>query len=155
MVGGSVSITTNDITHNSDSGSVELNVYLEELKNSVANGKQLLADTISTISSVYTQNTDTFTTMASNILELKSFNQYYYLQYPTGYNKYDNNVNKVMTRITDVGYDPFLWYNTDRNLYIRLGPYSTLDYATNEQTNLSNNNITMNIIDPNTNDISL
>ena len=155
MVGGSVSITTNDITHNSDSGSVELNVYLEELKNSVANGKQLLADTISTISSVYTQNTDTFTTMASNILELKSFNQYYYLQYPTGYNKYDNNVNKVMTRITDVGYDPFLWYNTDRNLYIRLGPYSTLDYATNEQTNLSNNNITMNIIDSNTNDISL
>ena len=78
--GGSVSITTNDITHNSDSGSVELDVYLEELKNSVANGKQLLANAISTISSVYTQNTDTFTTMASNILELKSFNQYYYLQ---------------------------------------------------------------------------
>ena len=93
--------------------------------------------------------------MASNILELKSFNQYYYLQYPTGYNKYDNNVNKVMTTITNVGYDPFLWYNTNRKLYIRLGPYSTLDYATNEQTNLSNNNITMNIIDPNTNNISL
>lgn len=49
----------------------------------------------------------------------------------------------------------FLWYSTNRKLYIRLGPYSTLDYATNEQTNLSNNNITMNIIDPNTNNISL
>ena len=76
----SIPKTTNDITHNGDSGSIELDVYLEELKNSVANGKQLLANAISTISSVYTQNTDTFTTMASNILELKSFNQYYYLQ---------------------------------------------------------------------------
>ena len=153
---GSVSITTNDITHNSDNGSVELNVYLEELKNSVANGKQLLADAISTISSVYTQNTDTFTTMASNILELKSFNQYYYLQYPTTYNKYDNNVRKVMATITNAGYDPFLWHSTTNNrFYIRLCPYSTLDYATNEQTNLSNNNITMNIIDANTNNISL
>lgn len=28
----SIPKTTNDITHNSDSGSVELNVYLEELK---------------------------------------------------------------------------------------------------------------------------
>lgn len=93
--------------------------------------------------------------MASNILELKSFNQYYYLQYPTSYNKYDNNLNKVMTRITNAGYDPFLWHGTNNKIYIRLGPYSTLDYATNEQTNLSNNNITMNIIDPNTNNISL
>ena len=60
-----------------------------------------------------------------------------------------------MTRINNVGYDPFLWYSTNSRIYIRLGPYSTLDYATNEQTNLSNNNITMNIIDPNTNNISL
>ena len=74
--GGSVSITTNDITHNSDDGSVELNVYLDELKNSVANGKQLLANAISTISSVYTQNIDTFTTMASNILELKRIKKF-------------------------------------------------------------------------------
>ena len=58
----SIPKTTNDITHNSDSGSIELNVYLEELKNSVANGKELLANAISTISSVYTRNTDTFTT---------------------------------------------------------------------------------------------
>ena len=93
--------------------------------------------------------------MASNILELKSFNQYYYLQYPTSYNKYDNNLNKVMTRITNAGYDPFLWHGTNNKIYIRLDPYSTLDYVTNEQTNLSNNNITMNLIDPNTNNISL
>lgn len=106
--GGSVSITTNDITHNSDNESVYLNLYLDELKNSVANGKELLANAISTISSVYTQNIDTFTTMASNILELKSFNQYYYLQYPTSYTKYNNTVKNVMTRITNVGYDPFL-----------------------------------------------